>query len=206
MTWQLSAFVVIMVLVSACRHQPPVVVIQPYTGIDQTTCDTVQKVIEEVYQFNVSVLPTRDLPEKAFTNVKSPRYRASILLKDLKEHLPASADHILGLTTKDISITKLDASGNVKKPEYKYEDWGVFGLGSRPGPSCVVSLFRLKSDDQGKFYERLKKISIHEIGHNLGLKHCTSPGCVMQDAAETIRTIDAVNLELCPECRRQIDG
>ena len=81
----------------------------------------------------------------------------------------------------------------------------MFGLGYRPGPSCIVSTYRLKNTDQRKFIERLKKVAIHELGHNLGLDHCESELCVMRDAVETIKTIDRVDSRLCEQCRKRID-
>lgn len=54
------------------------------------------------------------------------------------------------------------------------------------------------------FFSRLKKICIHEVGHNLGLPHCTTNKCVMQDAVETIKTVDNESEELCAECRLKI--
>ena len=53
--------------------------------------------------------------------------------------------------------------------------------------------------------ERFKKICIHELGHNLGLHHCENyDKCVMRDAAETIKTIDHVDLMLCDKCKNKI--
>ena len=53
--------------------------------------------------------------------------------------------------------------------------------------------------------ERLKKVCMHEIGHNLGLPHCEqSTTCVMRDAAEKIATVDNVELKLCEHCKARI--
>ncbi|MBX9851002.1 MAG: hypothetical protein K2X86_04505 [Cytophagaceae bacterium] len=62
-------------------------------------------------------------------------------------------------------------------------------MGYRPGPSCVVSAFRLNSQHP-RFVERLKKVCLHELGHNLDLPHCPDKGCFMTSAAEKIATID----------------
>lgn len=135
-------------------------------------------------------------------HLKTPRYRADSLLIDLAQHKPDSLDYIIGLTQVDISTTKRDAQGQILTPIEKYTDWGIFGLGYRPGPSCVVSTYRLKHTNHTTFVSRLKKIAIHEIGHNTGLPHCqASPHCVMQDAVESIRTIDAADMQLCKSCR-----
>ena len=150
-------------------------------------------------------LTDKELPKSAFINVKSPRYRADSILKILKRSKPDSIGIVLGLISKDISTTKKDLWGNVKKPAYKYEDWGVFGLEYRPGPSCIISNYRIKNANKNLYLERLRKVCIHEIGHNLGLKHCThSEKCVMKDAAETIKTADQADLKLCDHCRANI--
>ena len=149
------------------------------------------------------MLESKAIPKSTFINVKSPRYRAHKILKLLRNEKPDSIHHILGLTNKDISTTKKDALGNTRKPEKKYKDWGVFGLGYCPGGSCIVSTYRFKNNTL-KFVDRFKKICVHEIGHNLGLKHCPNESCVMRDAAESIKTIDLVELNLCDACRLKI--
>lgn len=167
-------------------------------------CDSVKSALEEVYEVEVVMLPEIEIPENTFVNVKSPRYRADKLIEYLKENRPGGIDYTIGLISKDISTTKRTADGEIKKPKSKYEDWGIFGLGYRPGPSCIVSTFRLNNKNQKLFYSRIKKIAVHEIGHNLGLPHCPDKECVMQDAAESISTIDNVSMILCDECKRKI--
>ena len=106
---------------------------------------------------------------------------------------------------KNISTTKKNMFGGVKKPKSKYEDWGIFGLGYRPGPSCIVSTYRLGKKSK-KRSNRLVKITLHEIGHNMGLPHCDrDPNCVMRDAAESIKTVDQVSKDLCEFCRKDIE-
>jgi len=127
-----------------------------------------------------------------------------MLLDFLNKKLPKDCDHIIGLTSSDISTTKYEegSSHEVKKPEWKYNDWGIFGLGQMPGTACVVSNFRLKAGvGEAKLRERLRKNACHEIGHNLGLPHCEhSDKCFMRDAVESIATVDADDERLCPHC------
>jgi archaemetzincin len=47
--------------------------------------------------------------------------------------------------------------------------------------------------------ERLWKISLHELGHTLGLEHCPTKGCIMEDGHGTVKTTDA-ETELCAPC------
>lgn len=116
-------------------------------------------------------------------------------------------DLIIGLTNQDISTSKYDENRKIKLPVSKYSDWGILGLGYRPGVSCVVSTYRIKHPNYEKFIDRFQKIAMHEIGHNMGLIHCTkSENCVMRDAAEKISTVDNVQLKLCPSCLKQISS
>lgn len=192
-------------VVHACN--PPKnkqVAIQIFESFNLQLAKELQTNIQKNYGFNVIIWNPVDLPQQAFVNQKSPRYRADSLIAYLKRNKPDSIDFVLGLTTKDISTTKRDWKGSTLKPAYKYEDWGVFGLGYRPGPSCIVSSHRISGNAQTRL-QRLKKITVHELGHNLGLKHCSSSdSCVMRDAAETIKTIDRVSVNLCTSCQAKI--
>lgn len=181
------------------------IAIQAYAGFDLHLAQKIKVALENTYGCSVQMLEAKPLPEWAFVNIKSPRYRADSLLLDLKRNKPVGIDHVLGLSAKDISTTKKDAWGRVKKPIRRYQDWGVFGLGYRPGPACVISTFRLHRSPQSLFESRVLKVSIHEIGHNLGLKHCETAHCVMADAAEKLSTVDQVDAKLCEKCRRQIN-
>ena len=160
--------------------------------------------IEAAYGFKVVVLPKVRIPEFSRVSENRARFRADKLLKWQLQEKPDSISYVLGIISQDISTTKKDKNGKVKEPKWKYDDWGIFGLGYRPGKSAIISTYRLGNNQELK-YERLDKIALHEIGHNLGLKHCSSEeNCVMQDAAETIKTVDRVLPMLCIECSREI--
>ncbi len=182
-----------------------VVGIQPYGKIPQNILDTVQSTLHDMYGFKIVVLPAKELPKSAFINIKSPRYRADSILDMQERWKPDSLDYLMGLSEYDISMTDRDENGNIKKPEYKYKDWGVFGLGSCPGETCVVSIFRLRK--KKNYIDRLRKIVVHELGHNLGLDHCdVGPKCVMRDANENIKNIDKEELALCENCNKLLYG
>ena len=88
----------------------------------------------------------------------------------------------------------------------KSAEYGIIGLGNRPGTVCVVSTHRLKGNaSEQKVIERLEKTALHEIGHNLGLSHCDkTPKCMMNDEKGTIQTTDRESVYLCPACRKTI--
>ena len=181
-----------------------VVGIQAYKGFPKAKTDTIAKTIAAFYGVKTVLLPEKELPEAAFTNYKAPRYRADSLIRIQRRTSTKTTDYILGLTANDICITKYDKKRMVRKPVHKYTDFGIMGLAFCPGTSAVVSSYRLQPGSSKVYFSRLKKVSVHEFGHNLGLPHCPDKACVMTDAVESLTTIDHAKLALCEECRDKI--
>lgn len=178
--------------------------IQPYADFPKTKTDTIAEIIHEFYGVETTILPNKSHAISTFTEVKSPRYRADKIIKLQKEQLSDSLDYIIGLTEKDISTSKKE-KGKIKEPIYKYQDWGIMGLAYCPGKSCVVSTFRIQHKNTAIHFMRLKKITVHEFGHNLGLPHCPDKKCVMTDAVESVATIDNAQLSLCKNCESKLN-
>lgn len=170
--------------------------IQPLGGaLDDASVTLVATALRRFYGLDVQVRPRLPLPKSAYYAPRR-RYRAEKLLDFLAAHLPADGDRVLGLASVDISTTK----GPI-------HDWGVLGLGAMGGESCVVSSFRArkKSRDPAHARERLAKVAVHEIGHTLGLPHCPTVGCLMEDAQGKVATTDR-EYDLCPACRARVAG
>lgn len=153
-----------------------------------------QEIIEES-----PALLTEDLLAPSKT-----RYNANEILKKFN-----STKNILIITEKDISSFK-----GIKQPEKFYnapikgitKEWGIFGLGLRPGNVCVISAYakRLGKNATPKLLkERLQKIAIHEVGHNKGLEHCNkNTECLMHAADGSIKQVDHEKLFFCDNCRK----
>jgi archaemetzincin len=161
----------------------------------QQGSEAVQRALLAFYDLEVRVLPCVPLPATAYYPPRR-RYRAERLLEFLKSRMPADGWRILGLTATDISTRN-----------GKYVDWGILGLGELPGRSSVISFFRCKKTarDPQHAIVRLAKVAVHEIGHTLGLPHCPTRGCLMEDAVGKVATVDGEH-DFCARCRRVAAG
>ena len=172
------------------------VAIQPYGAFPFELIKEAEIGIQKMYKLKIIILSSVELPTNAFYPPRN-RYRAEKLLVDLDRRKIKGAFKMIGLTSMDISTTK----DSVKFPE-----WGIFGLGSLPGESCIISIFRLKTGNAFNqlLISRLVKVINHEIGHTLGLEHCPVKNCLMEDAAGTIKTVDSESGNLCPDCAKKV--
>lgn len=158
------------------------ILIQPFKDINQ---DTVVKIAEEIKNIypNVKVLNAIDFPANTYYKERN-RYRADSIIKFLNNKTKEGFV-VIGLTSKDISATR----GKIK-------DFGIMGLGYRPGKACVASNFRLSKENRD---EQFYKIAIHELGHTQGLPHCPEKMCFMRDAEGKNPTNEET--DFCKKCK-----
>ena len=165
-----------------------IIYIQPLGNLNQEYLTYIKKSVKEFYGYDCVIKTKINLTNAILARSKT-RYEAGKILKKYN-----SKENILLITEIDIAHRK----------SREFPEWGVFGLGFRPGTTCVISTFRLKKNvSKAKFLERLKKVALHEIGHNLGLEHCTiDKNCMMTSASGTVKQVDREKIWFCSKCWR----
>ncbi len=139
-------------------------------------------------------LPVRELdnmpvPEGSYERSRN-QFHSTKILKELLAEVPPDAMKILGLIDKDLCIPILTF---------------VFGEAQLGGMASVVGLARLRQEfyglppDSDIFHERIRKESLHELGHNFGLTHCRDRECVMY-LSNTVRDVDQKGFTYCQDC------
>lgn len=174
-------------------------------GVNQKNVNIAKEHLAKAFNLEIVTEKAPVLPQELKSTIHTGRYRADSILAYMRRTFAGRALKTIMLTHHDISTTKYSnfATRTIKAPEYRYKDWAIFGLGSCPGYCCVVSINRLhaRKASEEKFVQRMKNILVHEVGHTFGLPHCPSPKCVMNDANETILTVDRSTGLFCNACK-----
>lgn len=138
----------------------------------------------------VRTMPPIPVPPESF-EARRNQYYSTKILKEMLGDVPQDALKLLGVTDEDLCI-----------PILTY----VFGEAQVGGTAIVVSLARLRQEhygltpDRPLLLERLRKESLHELGHTFGLIHCPLRECVMY-LSNTVVDVDTRGGDFCRGCR-----
>ena len=146
--------------------------------------------MEDCLVATVQTMPSIPVPPESF-EARRNQYYSTKILKEMLGEVPQDALKLLGVTDRDLCI-----------PILTY----VFGEAQVGGTAAVVSLARLRQEyygltpDRPLLLERLRKESLHELGHTFGLIHCPSRDCVMY-LSNTVVDVDTRGRDFCMGCR-----
>lgn len=149
-----------------------------------------RKEVADIFLATVREMPPMPVPPASFEAGRN-QHSSTKILKELLGEVPKDALKLLGITGMDLCI-----------PILTY----VFGEAQLGGTAAVVSTARLRQEfyggapDRPLFLERVRKESLHELGHTFGLIHCRSEDCVMH-LSNTVADVDAKGRNFCTYCR-----
>jgi archaemetzincin len=180
-------------------NQNKIIALQPFGDFNDQQLAFIRDGISTLFHTPVLILKPVDIPI-AYRAVGEEQYSADSLIMFLSKYTNDTIVDVVGLTHEDIYTIREYQTHEKNVPSVLYEPKGIFGYGYVSGNSCVISDYRLRSNDPELLNNRLRKIIIHEIGHNLGLPHCSDDTCIMFEG--DIPTLDKCNGNYCNKCRR----
>ena len=140
---------------------------------------------------DVSITSTLAEPAEAYDSLRNQYHSTRILIFLEQKIQNLQVNRLLGVTHFDLFVPGLNF---------------VFGEARLPGRVGVISTYRLKASSRGEaglFVERVVKEAIHEIGHMVGLEHCSDTSCVMY-FSNTLADTDYKGPDFCGKCRSQV--
>jgi archaemetzincin len=166
--------------------------------VDLHVVDRIQENLNMTFPNTTCELIDRTLPipKEAFES-KRQQYRSNVILSKIRSLAAKedSLDHILGIVDVDIYV-----------PELNF----VFGEAECPGKAALISLWRLRPEfydaapNIERFVERSTKEAVHELGHALGLRHCSNLFCVMYFSNSIFET-DRKQSLFCNKCQLKVE-
>jgi archaemetzincin len=136
------------------------------------------------------------LPEEALDDERR-QHRSDLILRKVRSYAEKSPfDRVLAVLDVDVFVPKLNF---------------VFGQADLSGRTALISLWRLRPEyygdlpNQQLFDERSVKEAVHELGHTLGLEHCSNVFCVMH-FSNSIYETDVKHSLFCNRCSAKAEA
>jgi archaemetzincin len=161
----------------------------PVGSVPAGLVNWLKKRLESEMGWSILLAEPIRLPPRAYDSLRG-QYEGGALLAALAEKTRSDDCPLVGLVDADCFTLGLNF---------------IFGQAMVNGPVCFVALPRLRQSfygqehDEELFRERVLKEIVHEAGHTMGLKHCSSPTCVMHFSNRLADT-DAKGVTYCQAC------
>jgi archaemetzincin len=185
-----------------------VIALQPLEDYDTGQLTTASKEISIFFNTRVLILAPVNVPQSFYSTKNYPGndgYFADSLLPFLSKFINDTIVKVVGITHRNIYTLKKFTVQVDKKRSVLYGPYTIFGLGYVGGNTSVVSDYRLQSVDRGLFENRLKKVILHELGHNFGLSHCRVDSCLMSETNGDIVKLNKTGGNYCKQCRQKLN-
>jgi len=166
--------------------------------IDSQIIQRIQENLRIIFPKTTCIIIPKKLPipEETYDKARNQYFSGAILHK-IQEYAEKeeALNRVLGIVDVDIFV-----------PELNF----VFGEAECPGKAALISLWRLKPEFYGEtsnmelFLERTTKEAVHELGHTLGLRHCSNPFCVMY-FSNSIFDTDRKQSLFCNKCYLKVE-
>ena len=186
---------------SGCAQSNPEVRLIKHGNISENELAMVKDSLEGYFKLKIILCPLSQI--KGAKNVLHTDliYAKPSLdsLKKLNPNLRLTKNIIL--TDRKLTISKTPFDGNIN---YLIRGFAL----SVPGSLAIISTYKIKHESKspGMFNMLLSKVSRHELGHLLGLEHCSySNNCLMVSGYDVDR-LHNPNYEICKNCMKQLDS
>ena len=187
-----------------------IIALQPLGNYDTNQLTTVSKEIADFFNTRVLILQPTAAPRSFYSLsndyfTSNNKYSADSLIQFLSKFINDTIVKIVGVTHANIYTLYKHKTQVNKKQSILYEPKSIFGLGYIGGNTSIVSDYRIQSNDKDLFDNRLKKVILHELGHNLGLPHCSVDSCLMSETNGDIGKLNKSGGDYCKKCRRKLN-
>lgn len=171
------------------------IILLPIGEVETWILNGLEKDLENTLGCKVERHKPVDVPSDAFNPARG-QFNSSHILSKLPSLIEAEKrDKVIGITDVDLYAEGLNF---------------VFGEAEPGGQFAVISLARLRQsfyslpENKAIFLERARKEAVHELGHGVGLAHCSHSECVMH-FSNSLSDTDRKSASFCSECRARLE-